>query len=235
MVNNTDNFPAYYGNKDPYRAHMSSYTWGSNAQKGAQGNMYYNMNFFGLDPAKKQDAFDAALGYVHYLHGVNPLNIVYLSNMYQYGGDNCVNEFYHSWFCNGSAKWDRVGKSLYGPAPGYLTGGPNPSYKWDGCCPNGCGSSANNALCLSESISPPMNQPKQKSYKDFNTSWPLNSWEVTENSCGYQVIVMVIRQVLHSWMHAAYVLEVIREERLRQIPANVRFLKERLFSILPLV
>jgi hypothetical protein len=80
-----------------------------------------------------------------------------------------------------------VGKSIYGPAPGYLTGGPNPSYNWDGCCPGGCGSSANNAVCLSESISPPRDQPKQKSYKDFNTSWPLNSWEITENSCGYQV------------------------------------------------
>jgi endoglucanase len=187
MLNNTENFPAYYGNKDPYGAHMSAYTWGSNAQKGAQGSMYYNMYYFNLDPAKKQDAINAASGYIHYIHGVNPLNIVYLSNMYQYGGDNCVNEFYHTWFCNGSAKWDRVGKSLYGPPPGFLTGGANPSYNWDGCCPGGCGSSANNAVCLSESISPPKNQPKQKSYKDFNTSWPLNSWEVTENSCGYQV------------------------------------------------
>jgi len=107
--------------------------------------------------------------------------------MYKFGAENTVNEFYHSWFTNGSAKWDRVGKSTYGPAPGFVTGGPNPSYNWDGCCPGGCGSSNNNALCLSESISPPKGQPKQKSYKDFNTSWPLNSWSVTENSCGYQI------------------------------------------------
>ncbi len=32
-----------------------------------------------------------------------------------------------------------------------------------------------------------MNQPKQKSYDQFNTSWPMNSWEVTENSFGYQI------------------------------------------------
>ena len=187
MVNNTDNFPAYYGKTDPYRAHMSAYTWGSNGQKGAQGSMFYNMNYFGIDAAKNTDARNAALGYIHYLHGVNPLNIVYLSNMYQYGGDNCVNEFYHSWFCNGSAKWDRVGTSLYGPAPGYVPGGPNPGYNWASCCPGGCGSAENNAACLSESITPPKGQPKQKSYKDFNTSWPLNSWEITENSCSYQV------------------------------------------------
>jgi hypothetical protein len=187
MINNSENFPAYYSGKDPYMAHMSAYTWGSNAQKGAQGSMYYNMIHFGLDPSRNEDSYDAALGYIHYIHGFNPLNLVYLSNMYAYGGDNCVNEFYHSWFCNGSPSWDRVGQSLYGPAPGFLTGGPNPSYNWDGCCPAGCGSSSNNAACSSESISPPKNQPKQKSYKDFNTSWPLNSWEVTENSCGYQV------------------------------------------------
>ncbi len=187
MISNTDNFPSWYAVKDPYQAHLGGYTWGSNAQKGAQGSMFYNMKYFGLNPSKDEDAVNAALGYIHYIHGVNPLNMVYLSNMYAFGGDNTVNEFYHTWFCNGSAKWDRVGKSLYGPPPGFLTGGPNPGYNWAGCCPGGCGSATNNALCLSESISPPKNQPWQKSYKDFNTSWPLNSWEVTENSCGYQV------------------------------------------------
>ncbi len=187
MMTNTDNFPAFYSLKDPYMAHLAAYTWGSNAQKGAQGSMYYNMKYFGLNPLKDKDALNAAQGYIHYIHGVNPLNMVYLSNMYAYGGDNTVNEFYHTWFCDGSARWDRVGKSLYGPPPGFVTGGANPGYNWAGCCPGGCGSSANNALCLSESISPPKNQPFQKSYKDFNTSWPLNSWEITENSCGYQV------------------------------------------------
>jgi endoglucanase len=189
MLTNSENFPAFDNVKDPYRAHMEHYTWGSNNQKGAQGSMYYNMIYYGLDATRNQDALDAALGYVHYIHGVNPLNLVYISNMYAYGGDSCVNEFYHTWFSNGSTKWDRVGTSLYGPAPGFLPGGPNPSYNWDGCCnsPADCGSTANNAICASENLSPPLNQPKQKSYKDFNTSWPLNSWSVTENSCGYQV------------------------------------------------
>jgi endoglucanase len=113
--------------------------------------------------------------------------MVYLSNMYKYGAKNGVNEFYHTWFANGSAKWDRAGVSTYGPAPGFLTGGPNPSYNWDGCCPSNCGSANNNAICHSESLIPPREQPNQKSYKDFNTSWPLNSWSVTENSNGYQL------------------------------------------------
>lgn len=187
MNNGSENFPAFNTNKDPYRAHMADYTWGSNGIKSAQGLMYQNMITYDLELPNLDIAREAAEQYVHYIHGVNPLGIVYLSNMYAYGGDNCVNEFYHAWFENGSPLWDRVGTSTYGPAPGFVTGGPNPSYDWDGCCPNNCGSSANNAVCNSETINPPKGQPKQKSYKDFNTSWPLNSWSVTENSNGYQI------------------------------------------------
>jgi hypothetical protein len=185
VVNGTDNLLAYTAGKDPYMAYIKDYTWGSNSVKSAQGSMYYNLISYGLE--NNPEAVNAAQAILNYLHGVNPLNFVYLSNMYEHGGDNGVNEFYHSWFTDGSALWDRVGESTWGPAPGFLTGGPNPRYDWDGCCPGGCGSAANNARCTSESISPPIGQPDQKSYKDFNTSWPLNSWSVTENSCGYQV------------------------------------------------
>ena len=185
VVNGSDNLLAYTTERDPYMAYIKDYTWGSNSIKCAQGSMYYNLISYGLE--NNTDAVDAALAILNYLHGVNPLNFVYLSNMYAYGGDNGVNEFFHSWFSNGNPSWDRVGESTWGPAPGFLTGGPNPGYDWDGCCPAGCGSAANNAKCTSESISPPKGQPDQKSYKDFNTSWPLNSWSVTENSCGYQI------------------------------------------------
>ncbi len=149
--------------------------------------MFRDVVTFGIDAALDASARRAAERYLHYLHGVNPLGIVYLSNMGPAGATHSVHEFYHSWFADGSAQWDRVGSSTYGPAPGFLTGGPNPSYDWDGCCPSSCGSAENNAVCTSESIEPPRNQPLQKAYKDFNTSWPLNSWEVTENSNGYQI------------------------------------------------
>ena len=187
VVNGSENLAAYVGKKDPYLAHIKDYTWGSNGVKASQGSMNFNLITYGLDEGISGLAREAAEAFIHNLHGVNPLNMVYLSNMYPYGAENSVNEFYHSWFTNGSSLWDRVGTSVYGPAAGYLTGGPNPSYDWDGCCPSGCGSATNNRLCLSESIAPPKGQPDQKSYKDFNTSWPLNSWSVTENSCGYQV------------------------------------------------
>jgi hypothetical protein len=187
MLNNKDNLPAYNGNKDPYQAHLGTYVWGSNGVKASQGSMSYNLITYGMDEGLTGTARDAAEGYLHYIHGVNPLNFVFLSNMYSHGAEKGVNEFYHSWFSNGSPLWDRVGVSTFGPAPGFLTGGANPGYDWDGCCPGGCGSSGNNSKCTAESISPPKGQPAQKSYKDFNTSWPLNSWSVTENSCGYQV------------------------------------------------
>ncbi len=187
IVNGSENLPAHTGIRDPYLAHTKDYTWGSNGVKSAHGSMHYNLITYGLDQGVTRQAADAAEAYIHNLHGVNPMNMVYLSNMVAWGAESSVNEFYHSWFTDGSPLWDRVGSSTYGPAPGFLTGGPNPSYDWDGCCPSGCGSSSNNQRCYSESITPPKGQPDQKSYKDFNTSWPLNSWSVTENSCGYQV------------------------------------------------
>jgi len=187
ILTGKDNLVAHNNLIDPYFSYIKNYTWGSNSTKSSQGNMFYNIIYYGIDTDLNPAVRNAAMTYIHYIHGVNPLNMVYLSNMYSFGGDNCVNEFYHSWFCNGSEKWDRVGESVYGPAPGYLTGGANPRYNWDRCCPDGCNGEENNKICTSESISPPRNQPAQKSYKDFNTSWPLNSWEVTENSCSYQV------------------------------------------------
>jgi hypothetical protein len=102
--------------------------------------------------------------YLHWFHGVNPMGKVMLTNMYAYGGDSCVNEFYHSWFNNGTV-WDNVFTSAIGPAPGYLIGGPNKDFSIP-------------------AMSPPGGQPPQKSYKEWNTGWNgtanENSWEITE-------------------------------------------------------
>ncbi len=185
-MNGMDNLPGYRSGVDPYRAHIKDYTWGSNSTKSLQGMVFHSLWTYGFRQELAEEGRRAAEGYLHYLHGTNPLGLVYLSNMGAFGAEKSVSEFFHSWFTDGSPRWDRVGESLYGPAPGFLTGGPNPYYDWDGCCPSRCGSTANNAKCTAESIVPPKGQPAQKSYKDFNTGWPLNSWSVTENSCGYQ-------------------------------------------------
>lgn len=180
-TNNADNLPAYLNETDAYRAYVSNnnYTWNSNKTKACQGNIFLNMNVYGLNPANNSNYTNAAQGILNYFHGVNPNSKTYLSNMAGFGAENSVSQFYHGWFHDGSSLWDEVGVSTYGPAPGFIPGGPNPSYALDACCPSSCGSTANNALCATN-VTPPLNQPIQKSYKDFNDSWPLNSWTVTE-------------------------------------------------------
>ena len=182
-----DNLGAHRDLTDPYLAYLKDYVWGSNSTKAHQGLMFQAVADYGLDSALAAEATGYAEQYLHYLHGTNPLGLAYLSNMGSNGAERSASEFYHSWFTDGSTKWDRVGTSTYGPPPGFLVGGPNPSYDWNACCPDDCGSSANNVRCNSESIEPPKGQPAMKSYKDFNTGWPLDSWSVTENSDGYQV------------------------------------------------
>jgi len=176
----SDNLGSITKKTDPYLAYLGSYVWGSNQVKADQGNLFYDLVTYGVDAANP-DAVRGAERYIHYIHGVNPLQLVYLSNMGAFGASKSVTRFFHSWFGNGSY-WDAAGVSMYGPPPGYLTGGPNPGYTWDGCCPGGCSGNS----CGAAPPSPPTGQPNQKSYKDFNNGWPLDSWSVTEPDDGYQ-------------------------------------------------
>lgn len=179
------NFQAIENQTDPYLAHLDSYTWGSNKQKNSVGLMYWLHNYYDIDASKSEEALSAAEDYIHYMHGVNPLNLVYLTNMNNHGAENSASQIYHNWFYDGS-DWDDALTSSYGPAPGIVPGGANPSYAPDVCCPSNCGGATNNAKCTSVDLSSLLNQPKQKSYLNFNSNWPLNSWSVTENSMGYQ-------------------------------------------------
>jgi endoglucanase len=105
---------------------------------------------------------------------------VYLSNMYSFGAENSVNRLWHSWFTQGTP-WNDAKQSPYGPAPGYLAGGPaGTQYNWDDRCPGV------SPQCGSAPPAPPYGQPSQKTYLDFNDGWPLNSWSVSEPSNGYQ-------------------------------------------------
>ena len=173
-------------NTDAYRVTVGgdgNFTWGSNRSMSRKGTSYYNLISYGVGSADTELVKNAALAYLNYLHGTNPQGMVYLSNMYSLGVHSSVNEFYHTWFTDGSALWDRVGTSTYGPAPGFLVGGPNPTYDWD----SNCTSSSPNAGCGAAAPNPPKGQPAMKAYRDFNTSWPLNSWQITENHNDYQV------------------------------------------------
>ena len=182
-VNTTGDFAAALTSEtDPYRSFIKDYNWGSNQYKSLYGNLLWELQANDIDVGNNEFYLNASEEYLHYIHGVNPLQLVYLTNMGSYGAEKSANEMYHTWFCDGSAKWDRVGTSTYGPPPGFLMGGANNSYDWD----DNCKSATPNTLCGSAAPSPPKGQPQQKSYKDFNTSWPLNSWQITETSLGYQ-------------------------------------------------
>jgi hypothetical protein len=173
-LGSNDNLGMLSTNPDPYLAQQADYVWGSNAQKARIGSLFYLYEVHpDLDASRQGDAVRAAERYVHYIHGVNPLGIVYLSAMNRFGAARSVTQFYHTWFGDGTP-WDT------NPAPGFLTGGPNASYDWDGQCPG-------NGACPAAAPSPPEGQPPLKSYLDFNDNWPLDSWQVTENSDGYQV------------------------------------------------
>jgi endoglucanase len=160
----SDNLAAFNAQTDAYRAFLKSdnYVWGSNSVKSAQGSMLYNMKYYGIDADNQENYTNAAAGYLHYLHGVNPNGLMYLTNMGSYGAENSAQQMYHNWLGNGTA-WDN------NPAPGYLTGGVNKYF-----------------TPAQGTIAPPQNQPVQKSYKDWNTSWPENSWEITEPAIYYQ-------------------------------------------------
>jgi endoglucanase len=165
---------------DAYMAWMSGYWWGSNGSKASTGDVFADEARLGLGPHSPADAMAHAAGYIHYIDGVNPLGKVYLSNMKSLGASNSVNRFYHTWYSHDSARWADVRTSPVGPAPGYLVGGPNASYTWSKGCPQ------INAGCGTAPPSPPVGQPGEKSYADFSDGWPIDSWEVTEDSEGYQ-------------------------------------------------
>jgi hypothetical protein len=170
----SDNLPRYLNEDDPYQAFSAAgdYTWGSNRWKAEKGGMFAVMATDQIDPANTAEYRHAAAAYLHYLHGVNPLALVYLSNMEAYGTTRSVTEFYHHWFANGT-DWDSSLTSSKGPPPGYLSGGANPKFRPD-------------ASYNGPRLAPPLDQPPLKAYRDWNTSWPQNSWEVTEPAIYYQ-------------------------------------------------
>lgn len=146
---------------DLYRAYVLdvTYHWGSNRVRANYANSNLDLVTFGLAGSKSQAYRARALGLLHYFHGVNPQGMVYLSNMRDYGAEVSASEIYHTWFAVGTEWWSSK-KSLYGPAPGYLVGGPNARYQG--------------------TLAPPAGQPLQKSYRDWVGDWRQKSWEITE-------------------------------------------------------
>ena len=171
-------FPTYNAGTDLYRSHMddAAYHWGHNQPRTGAGHMNMDFITFNINSSTHAQYREVAEQYLHWMHGVNPMGMVMLSNMYNYGAEKCANEIYHTWFTDGSI-WDHSLTSPNGPAPGYVPGGPNKSY----------GGSVANIT----------NQPPQKAYKDWNTGFPENSWEITEPSiyCQASYVMLLARMM----------------------------------------
>ncbi|MEL6863485.1 MAG: glycoside hydrolase family 9 protein [Bacteroidota bacterium] len=167
-VNNNWNDYFGFSDADLYRAYMPdwSYHWGSSSPKAAYGVMNQLLVNYNINPSGNSAYTKKVAEQLHYFFGVNPQGLVYLTNLYPIGADRCINEIYHIWFADGTI-WDNTQTSTYGPAPGFVTGGPNKDFSVT-------------------SLSPPHGQPDQKCYLDFNDSWPNNSWEITEPAIYYQ-------------------------------------------------
>lgn len=184
-------FQASLEQTDPYRAPMKDYTWGSNKGKTMQARLFQLAALYDADPKRSATSLAAALEYAHYLHGVNPLGLVYLTNMAQVGASHSATTMFHTWFARGT-RWQRVTEQLPGPPPGFLVGGPNPQFSIDSCCSASPGSpgyrcynSPTAALCQ-RNFKPPLDQPAAKSYLQYNDPWPANSWAISEPSLYYQ-------------------------------------------------
>ncbi len=193
-INGADFLAAFVNQTDAYGAYLKDdcYTWGSNRLKSHVGTLFFAQPQYGLDTARAALYRNAGAAQLHYLHGVNPLGTVYLTNMYAAGAEKCINEIFHRWFRDGSV-WDSAKTSAHGPAPGYLPGGPHASFK---PAPEYTGKELWQVRL----------QPAQKAYKDWNGDWPEDSWELTEPAIYYQAAyVNLLATAINQFQNAASV------------------------------
>jgi len=190
-----------FGSDDLYANGMPgwSYHWGSNGMRAFYGMFLVKAAMLGLTGSHTEtECMEHAQDYLHYMHGRNAMNMVYLSNMHSLGGEHSSFQFYHAWFGDSRNTFsttnyrgkpsafdepaypyfsgtDNLGLSddnysVYGPAPGFVPGGPNANY-------SGAAIPPKNAVYYN------------KYYRDWcenDLSAQIKPWEITENSIGYQ-------------------------------------------------
>lgn len=185
------------------------YSWGSNRAQASYGANLLMARHLGVTGGRSADQIaERAQKHMHFLLGLNPLNMVYLSNMAAYGGEHSSFQLYHAWFSitgadgdngnamyNGRPEWvdeplypyhpDDTATSTYGPAPGLVVGGANYYYS-----------------CAYEI--PNRDRPAY-AYRDFSVGcdWDGSqcracSWEITEPSNSYQGPFILLASFLMS-------------------------------------
>jgi endoglucanase len=173
------------------------WSWGSNRNQAFYGvNLFMAVRQGILGSHTQAEILALAERHVHYMLGLNPLNMVYMTNMAAYGGEHSSFQIFHSWFSftgndgdhgnvTYNGKPNSVAEPLYpynpsdseastlGPAPGLVPGGPNWYYDGTYAIPN-------------------RTYPAY-AYRDFSvgcgwngTACTASSWEITEPDVGYQ-------------------------------------------------
>jgi endoglucanase len=173
------------------------WSWGSNRTQAQYGANLYMAAVQGiLGSHTKAEVLAVAQKHLHFMLGLNPLNMVYMTNMDGYGGEHSSFQIFHSWFSftvndgdHGNTTYngkpnsvteplypyyvDDSQTSTYGPAPGFVAGGPNFYYDATYVIPN-------------------RNYPMY-AYRDFSVGCGWNGsictaagWELTEPDVGYQ-------------------------------------------------
>lgn len=152
--------------EDLYRASLprTAFHWGSNTVRAGCGSIAMDAVNYGVAGERAEALRQRAADLLHSFHGVNPLGLVYLTNMQREGAEISVMHVYHNWFDKGTP-------FEANPPAGYVTGGPNATFS---------GKAKDGAVAWIAQ------QPPAKAYADFNDGWPLNSWELAEPAIYYQ-------------------------------------------------
>ena len=157
-----------------YRALPKYFNWGSNSLVSRQTSNIMDFVHYDLR-ADQHDAYQSrGQSIINYLHGTNPSGICMLSNMYRYGAELCADEMWHSWFTLDS-RFDNIDGDNVGPAPGFLSGGPNP--QGNPTMPIKLGTHSFDATAG--------DQPIQKAFSVDNY-WEYGPWAYNEPAIYYQ-------------------------------------------------
>jgi endoglucanase len=170
IKNQLECLPSFKNQEDAYRSFLKDgdHNWGSTKIKSSSANNLGSAILNNLDATNTERYREASIGYIHYIHGTNPLGFSFLTNMGILGAENSVTKMYH--FAFGASS------SFSGNTPpGYLVGGVNKNYQPDAAYTGPL-----------SALTPPLGQPVAKTYKDWDTSWPENSWSLTEPAIYYQ-------------------------------------------------
>ena len=158
-----------------YRARPFYFNWGSNSLISRHAADIMDLQLYDIKPQNHAAYGERAQSIINYLHGTNPSGTCYLSNMYQYGGDLCADEMWHSWFALGT-RFDNLDGNNVGPAPGFISGGPNP--QGDPSMPIKLGTHVFAGQTAGQ-------QPDQKAFSVDN-DWRHGPWAYNEPAIYYQ-------------------------------------------------